>query len=70
MFRTYLRSQSSLLDLWDVGVGCIQRVKIHFVELVVESHSKLPRQVIMAEISGNQRVIASKAFSQDSHHKL
>lgn len=55
LFCTYLSSQMSLLDLRDVGVCCIKGVKIHFVELIVELLSKLPRQVIMAERSESKR---------------
>lgn len=44
----YLSSQSPLLDLGDVGVCGLQRVKIHLVELVVELLPKLPGQVVVA----------------------
>ena len=50
----YLCAKPPLLDLWDVGVCCCQSVKIHFVELVVELFSKLPRQVIMAGGGGKK----------------
>lgn len=45
----YLSSQSPFLHLGDVGVGGLQRVKIHLVELVVELLPKLPGQVVVAE---------------------
>lgn len=50
---SYLSSQSPFLDLGDVGVRGLQRVKIHFVELVVELFAKLPGQVVVAERAGN-----------------
>lgn len=53
MTASYLSSQSPFLDLWDVGVCGRQRVKIHFVELVVELFAKLPGQVVVAERAGN-----------------
>lgn len=48
-FVLYLSSQPSLLDLGDVGVCGGKCVKIHFVELIVELLSELPRQVVMTE---------------------
>lgn len=45
---SYLGSQTTLFDLWDVGVSRIQCVEIHFAELVVELLSKLPGKIIMA----------------------
>lgn len=45
----YLSSQSPFLHLGDVGVGGIQSVKIHLIELVVELLPKLPGQVVVAE---------------------
>lgn len=36
LFWMYLCTEQPLSDLWDVGVGCIQCVKIHLVELVIK----------------------------------
>lgn len=46
----------SRLDLWDVGVCCVQRVEVHFVELIVELLSKLPGQIVMAVRSQRDKV--------------
>lgn len=49
---SYLCSQTSLLDLGDVGVRCAEGVEIHFAELVVELQTKLPGQVVVAGRQG------------------
>lgn len=64
MTASYLSSQSPLLDLGDVGVCGLQRVKIHFVQLVVELFAKLPGQVVVTERAGknHREQIKSEGF--------
>ena len=47
--KGYLCPQLPRLDLGDVGVCSVQRVQIHFVQLVVKPFPELPGQVVMTK---------------------